>query len=143
MPTIIESVKNSLSVEKLKKENSIITNVSDLDHLEISENLRKQLKSALSNKNSIDSIKPKLNVPILLLHQCAITAAATDSTQVYLENITSHHKERATTYFTRQVAKLNDVHMYEKICFHLILFPVPQKDPIVEKFVSTVAMYKD
>lgn len=142
LPTIIESVRNSLSVEKLKKENSIITNVSDLNYLEISENLKGQLKRALSNKNSIDSIKPKLNIPILLLHQCTITAAATSSTQEYLETISSHHKERATTYFSKQVANLNDIHMYEKICFHLILFPVPQKDPIVENFVSKVEMFK-
>lgn len=143
LPTIIESVKNSLSVSKLRKENSIITNVSDLDHLPISDDLKEQMKSALSNSISIDSIKPRLNVPILLLHQCEITDIATEINCEYLKKIRDYHKNRATAYFSKQIETLKDVHMYEKICFHLILFPVPKKEPIIDKFVSTVTMYRN
>ena len=37
---IVQSVENSLQKDKLKKENSIITNISDLDALEIEESLK-------------------------------------------------------------------------------------------------------
>ncbi len=70
---IITSVENSLSTEKLKKENSIITNVSDLDILIGDESLRNKIKASLSPRESIDLIKPKLHIPILLLHECEIT----------------------------------------------------------------------
>ncbi len=141
-PSIIESVKNSLATEKLKKENSIITNVSDIDLLEIPDSIKENIKSTLSNKNSIDSIKPILNVPILLLHECNLTVGATESNSEYIEAIKNHHRERAEAYFAKQNTSLSDVHKYGEITFHLILFPVPDKSTIVDKFVSKVEFYK-
>src|SRR5690554_1881586 len=48
IPEIITSVENSLLTEKLKKENSIITNLPDIDSLIGDETLRNSIKSALS-----------------------------------------------------------------------------------------------
>lgn len=140
--SIIQSVKNSLETDKLKKENSIITNVSDIDHLPIAESLKAEIKDSLSNKNSIDSIKSKINVPILLLHECELTATATDRTAPYIKAVEEHHKERAVSYFAKQIEQLKTMHKYSEVRFHLILFPVPKKQSIIDKFVSTVKFYK-
>ncbi len=119
---IVDSVNNSISKGKLKKENSIITNVSDLNDLpEISDSLRKDIKSALDRNVSIDEIKPILNIPILLLHECGITKAATHLTNEYIEEIKNYHKDRATQYFKKQIAKCSGVDKYSEIKFHIIL----------------------
>lgn len=143
LSSIVTSVKNSLRTDKLKKENSIITNVSDIDTLVKDEGLRERIKHSLSAKNSIDELKPILHVPILILHECEITASADSITDAYTNDVREHHKERATSYFKKQLNALkNDIHDYENIYFHIILFPVPQKSTIVEKFISNVAHYR-
>jgi hypothetical protein len=59
--------------DQIKKENSIITSVSDIDQMGLSDELVKQIKSTLNGKNSLDNIKPKINIPILLLYECNIS----------------------------------------------------------------------
>lgn len=141
---VINSVKNSLDTEKLKRENSIILNVKDIDLVNISDHLKEQIKSALDNKNSMDSLKPKINIPILLLHECSITQFSHGITDEYLAAIKSHHTERATIYLQKQHKTLKDeIFSYTDITFHVILFPVPKKEPIINKFVSSVEFHKD
>ena len=140
---IVTSVKNSLSTDKLKKENAIILNVKDIDDIDISDDSKEKIKEALANKNSIDPLKPKINIPILLLHKCPITQKTQQITDDYYKEIKEFHKDRATAYFTKQVEKLkDDIFKYSDIKFHLILFPVPEKEPIIEKFVSKVKFFK-
>lgn len=142
LPSIIESVGNSLKTDKLKKENSIITNLGDLDLIELDDVTRANIKKSLSNMNSIDSLKEIINVPILLLHECSLTASANETTEEYLEEIRSYHKERATSYFKKQFAALKGIFKYSSLTFHLILFPVPKKMPIINGFVSEVSHYR-
>jgi hypothetical protein len=139
---VIESVRCSLSTDKLKKENSIIVNLSELDDLGLAVDTVREIKAVLDNRRSIDLLKPRINVPILLLHECTLTANAHGSTPTYLDALRNYHKDRATAYFRKQVAALRDVHKYSDICFHLILFPVPQKRPIVERFVNSATFIK-
>jgi hypothetical protein len=140
---IIASVKDSLTLKKIKKENSLITNLSDInDFTEISPELRAKIVAFLSNDTSIDLIKPILNIPILILYQCGITSANTMFDQKYKDEICEYHKDRATQYFKKQIEKCKDVHLYSEIRFHLILFPVPEKKTIVEKFIAKAKIYK-
>ena len=68
--SVITSIENSLQLEKLKKENSIITNLSDLDGLLDKESdVYKKIMDLLAKEKSIDDLKPKLHVPILLLYE--------------------------------------------------------------------------
>lgn len=144
LDSIVTSVKNSLATQKLKKENSIITNLQDLDELVIDEGLRIEIRQALSNKSSIDELKLKIHIPILILHECEITKAATHISEEYRSGMVQYHKDRATSYFSKQIAKLKDeIHLYSNISFHMILFPVPNKANIVDKFVSNVKHYKE
>jgi len=143
LPAIISSIEASLRTDKLKKENSIITNTSDIDQLITSSTLLTAIKDALSPKHSIDPLKSRLHVPILLLHQCAITAGSTSSSKEYRAKICEHHRERAHSFFKKQIAKLaKSVHNYSEITFHLILFPVPDRDLLVNRFSSDARNFK-
>lgn len=144
LSSIVTSVENSLKTDKLKKENSIITNVQDLDELLIDKQLKEKLKKTLSNKSSIDDLKPRLHIPILIMHECEIPAKSTQADERYKSEVLSFHCDRATSYFKKQIKKLKDsVHLYSDITFHIILFPVPNKDKIVDMFVKNVEHYKD
>lgn len=139
---VIKSVKNSLDTGKLKKENAIITNVQDLNSLIGDKKLCKKVKDALSPKNSIDDLKPKIHIPILLLHECDLTCKTQFLDDDYRQNIINWHKGRAEAFFKKQIKHLADVVKYSEVTFHLILFPVPKKTNIVDRFVSTVEFYK-
>lgn len=144
LPSIVSSVENSLKTDKLKKENSIITNVKDIEELVLDEVLKEKIKKTLSNKASIDDLKPRLHIPILILHECDITKNAKTLDENYLEEVKSFHRDRATSYFKKQIKQLNpSVHLYSDIFFHVILFPVPSKKDIVDRFVANVQHYKD
>jgi hypothetical protein len=140
--SIVNSIKTSLEVAKLRKENRIITNVSDLDLLPMSGAVRRQIKQTLSDDTSLDEIKPKLHVPILLLHQCDITKTHSELTDDYKRRITEYHKVRAASYFSKQVQHLKSIHKYSAITFHIILFPVPCKETVVTSFIANVNHYK-
>lgn len=140
---IVTSVGNSLAIDKLKRENAIITNVKDIDLLIANESLKSNIKTAISPKSSIDSIKPKLHIPILLLHECEYTSSCTILSDSYKKSVINFHHQRATAYFKKHIKALKNIHLYEKITFHLILFPVPDKAPIVDKFIKDVQHYKE
>lgn len=144
LDVIIDSVKDSLTLRKIKKENKLITNLSDInDFEEITTELRAKIIQSLSQEQSIDSIKPILNIPILLLYECSITNSTSHLTEEYKLQIINHHKERATEYFKRQINKCNDVDLYSEIKFHIILFPVPEKKQIVNKFIEKAQVYRN
>lgn len=141
--TIINSVENSLKTDKIKKENSIITDLQDIDYLIADEELKIKIKEALSTKESIDSIKPKLHVPILLLHECELTKVSNESSDKYKEALIAQHKERAQAYFKKQIDKFGTkLYKYSEITFHIILFPVPIKKNIIDEFVSIATFHQ-
>ena len=140
---IVDSVEESLDSGKLKKENAIIRSLGDLDLLDLPQTLRDSIRKALSNKESIDPLKPKIRVPILLLHECPITAGTQEFSAGYRNDVIAFHTERARSYFQKQTARLVDtVFQYRAITFYLILFPVPKKSPIVEAFLGTAKFHR-
>lgn len=141
---ILTSIENSLQTEKLKKENSIITNVSDLDEFLINEpELHNEILSILSPDTSIDVLKPKLYIPILLLHECKITAKGTDLTDEIKKELIAFHVDRAKSFFKKQIRKMSStIHKYDEIKFVVILFPVPEKKPIIDRFLENVKHLK-
>lgn len=142
LDAIVASVFDCLNTEKLKKENAIITNVADLDDMPIDAALRVRIKEALQPQHSIDKIKPRIHVPILLLHECAITAGAKDFDAHYRQKIVDYHQDRAEAYFSKQLAKSSTMHKYKDITFHAILVPVPNKKLVVESFTTQAALLK-
>lgn len=142
LDAVVTSVINSLSTNKLKKENSIITSISDLDGLPIAPTLRANIKAALDNRESIDDLKSKIHIPILLLHECETTSNAKNVTASYKSDMIAFHKERAEAYFLKQIRQSASRHNYDDLSFHIILFPVPSKKIIVDAFVQSVAFFK-
>lgn len=141
--TIVDSVYDTLASDKIKKENSIIVGLKDINNLSIPENVLERIKSLLNKDASIDKLKPHLHVPILLLHQCEITASSHAIDEPYQEAIKEKYFNRANAYFKKQIEKCQDkVYMYSDISFHLILIPVPNKDEIVTKFVERAKVYR-
>lgn len=140
---IVTSVGKSLQTDKLKKENSIISSTSDITSLVKNPELAEKIKASLSNQISIDQIKAKIHIPILLLHECSITSAATELTDEYREEIRMHHLDRANSYFRKQIKSLaGKVAKYPDIKFHIILLPVPDRKAIIDKFTVDVAHFK-
>jgi hypothetical protein len=142
LDAIVSSVSDSLQIDKLKKENSIITSASDLDHLILNETLKSNIKEALFYKKSIDELKHKLHIPILLLHECSITESQDSLTNEYRERIKKYHKNRAQAYFKKQIRKCSSVHQYADIRFYIILFPVPRKETIIQQFIKNIEHYQ-
>lgn len=141
----IKSVFDTISTDRIKKENSIITNIRDLEYVIIDPNVRKKVQTILRRDTSIDEIRKRLHVPVLLLHECSKTNKATELTEAYLNDIKEYHLNRAQKYFESQnnKQKKENIHGYEHIQFHLILFPVPQKKDIVNWFVERAKQIKE
>lgn len=116
--------------------------MADIDYLNIPDDLRRKIKAALSAQVSIDHLKSRINIPILLLHECAQTAKCKDLSETYKDAMILYHTERAGVYFQKQILSSSTVHMYDKIKFHIILFPVPSKKIIVDAFTNIATLYK-
>lgn len=141
----INSVFDTISTDKIKKENSIITSIKDLEYVITDPVIRKNVQTVLRRETSIDEIRKRLHVPILLLHECKRTSNATELTEAYLNDIKEYHLNRAKKYFESQNnrQKKENIYGYEHIQFHLILFPVPQKEGIVNWFVERAKQIKE
>lgn len=140
---VVGSVHDTLTSNKIKKENSIILGIKDLDELGIPKALLIKIKSLLDKDASLDKLKPHLHVPILLLHECEITSKAKLKNKEYLDSIKEQYVDRATAYFKKQIEKCkDDIFMYSEICFHLMLIPVPNKKEIVNMFIKRAQAFR-
>lgn len=143
--TFISSVENTLDKIAIRKESSIILGIKDLEEClnarypkDLSEKIYVDVRRMLNPEASVDGIRRILHIPILLIDECEITKRSTVFDEAYRNAVKENHKKRAIDYFTLQVGRLKDkVHMYSEIRFHLILFPIPDKEKIVDEFVAT------
>lgn len=140
---IIESVGESLTTEKLKKENSIVTSVGDLKELVTDPTTLKSIEDMLSPRDSIDNLKSKLHIPIMLVHECEITQEQDQISDKYKNELKDYYRERATKFYEKMIAKNGAIFKYDEITFHLIIIPVFKKKPVVDKFVETAKSLKD
>lgn len=141
--SIITSVHNMFIEDKFRKELNIVTSTKDLDLFIKDEKLLAEIKHKFSDGISLDEIKQQLHVPILILHECEITKNNTDSFEEYKRKIKEEHIKKTETFMKKQDKKFKDVYNYHEIKFHLILFPIPNKSQIVEKFHKTAIFERD
>ena len=143
LTSIVTSVYNTLSTDKIKKENSIIIGINELSTLDIPDNIVLDIKKLLNKDISIDKIKPLLHIPILILHECNITSKATRLEESYIKSLRDFYIDRVNSYFKKQIEKCaTDVYMYSEIKFHLMIFPVPKKSKIVEMFTNRANIFR-
>ena len=141
--SIVESVHNMFIDDKLKKELSIVTSLKDLD-LFITDKIQlAEIKHKLSDGISLDEIKQYLHVPILILHQCSITKDHTEDFEEYKRKIAEEHIKKAEIFMAKQDTKFSDIYNYKEIKFHLILFPVPDKSILVDRFYTKAILERD
>jgi len=141
--SIIESVHNMFIDDKLRKELNIVTSLKDLDLFIENEVQLSDIKHKLSDGISLDEIKQHLHVPILILHECNITKTNTANFEDYKRKIKEEHIQKAKTFMRKQDAKFSDIYHYKEIKFHLILFPVPNKSILVERFYTKAIFERD
>ena len=139
---IINSVEKLLQPEKIKKENKIITNLKDIELCIPNKEMHDKIIETLSGDISLDYIRPKLHIPILLLYECNITAKYCEKSINYVEETSNYHRERAEAYFRKQISRLSEIPKYENVHFHLIIFPVPDKQKIVEEFTKQAKVFR-
>ncbi len=140
---IVASVQGLLNSDKLKKELSIVTSLKDLDLCIENEELRTKIKNELKDGVSLDEIKKHLHVPILLLHECSVTAIAKNIDPAYRQSLIDNHLDIAKRYMKKQDSKLKEtIWSYEDISFHLILFPVPEKSHIIDSFFTKAKLFQ-
>ena len=139
LDAVVNSVKNALDDKKLKKENSIILGLNKLNDYIKEQDMLEKIKRYLEADSSLDKLKPLLHIPILLIYECKITADANEYTEEYKAEVIRYQKEVAEAYFKKQISKLRDIFKYQEIHFHLILFPVPCKEKIVDTFLKRVS----
>lgn len=138
----LNSVKQMLETSIIRKEMSVMTSLHELDNQIEDIHLVKKIKEALRGGVSMDEIKPHIHVPILLLHECKITAKAKRLDESYIQQIKDFHKERAKSFFEKQISSLGDIANYDSIQFHLILFPIPKKNDVVDWFINRAKILK-
>ena len=141
LDTIVSSVFQTLNTEKIKKENSLILGLGDLECLKTTEEIKQKIKRVLNKDTSIDQLKPYLHIPIFILHECEITKNASSADETYKDLLKKLYIETANSYFTKQLEKCGAIFNYEKITFHLIMIPVPNKEEIVKSFVEEAKGY--
>ena len=130
----IESVHDTIKDDKLRKENSIVTSTRDLEDLIEDKGLLKEIKTMLSPDTSLDKLKCILHIPILLLHECSITAQQNQMSPEYRKELKDLYQSKAEVFFEKLDDVCIDVYLYSQIQFHLILVPVPDKKQVVQLF---------
>lgn len=142
LKVIAESVLNSLNPEKMKKENVLAKDLNDLSLLLDSNPQKEKIFKYLDYDTSLDEIKKKLHIPIMVLYECEITNSQKVLTEEYKDKLRLAEIEKAKDYFSIQDEVCKNVFLYDKIEFHLIFFPVPNKDKIVDSFINTVNIFR-
>ena len=143
----LKSVKILLSdKDKLKGENSMITNLGDLDDMAKKYNNHKSIiinfKNFLKSNYSIDDLKKILHVPISIIHQCEKTANIKELNADYKKTIKEFHENESKKFLDKIIQELKDIPYIEKIQFHIILFPVPDKNQLVKKIIDKMKAIK-
>jgi hypothetical protein len=147
---IVNSVLNIFSDSAFNTENRILSNSNDLKEFLVNKgDLYNKIIEILDADSPIDYIKAKLNIPILLLHVCDITANQKENTEEYIEKILNFQRERAISFYqklynkaTKNSNKTKPIINFDKIKFHFIFFPVPDKASIISSFLSEVEHFK-
>jgi len=143
---IVDSIANMLNTIKMKKELNIITEIKDLEIYINDIELLKRIRKDFSDSISIDKLKSKIHIPIMLLYECSITEIMIKSLNEYEEykvKIKEEHLNIAKRFIKKQNEKLKEIYGYTDIKFHLIIFPIPNKSVIVERFTNKVKIMRD
>lgn len=84
-----------------------------------------------------------MNIPILFLHECSITSKQKDNTEEYIKEILDYQKGRVHSFYKKLCkkaikdnGKVKPIVNFDKIKFHFIFFPIPDKKMIISNFLN-------
>lgn len=146
IPKAIESVKDLFEDEKLRKEKSLITNLDELqqyatkNHLKDNEEYKK-LEKILRYETSLDELKKILHIPISIIYECEITQKTQEISDKYKQEMETFHYQQAKEIQTKLDQELSSIFGIEKVKFHIILFPIPNKSDILEKLKASMEVF--
>jgi len=141
---IVNSVLNIFSESAFDTENRILSNSNDLQsYLKDNTDLYDKIISVLDTDSPIDYVKARLNIPILLLHVCNITSNQKENSDEYVTKLLEYQKERVQSFYQKLYnkaikdnKKVKPIVNFDKIKFHFIFFPVPDKKTIISNFLT-------
>lgn len=126
LTTIATSVFNSLDSKKLRKENITALDLTDLETILKGSPQKKEIIEYLSLNKSLDELKKKLHIPIMILYECPETASVSELTEEYKETLFNKQVELTKQYFPIQDDICKTIFKYETITFHLICCAICQ-----------------
>ena len=118
LEAIIDSVHNMFDTNKMRKELNIVTDIKDIEYFVKDTVLLQKIQKSLSDGISLDEIKRRLHIPIMLLHECKITNKNTEYTDAYKAVIRDTHIDIAKRFISKQDKKLKELYLYGDIKFH-------------------------
>lgn len=147
---IVNSVLNIFTDSAFNTENRILSNSIDLkDYLKENINLYNKITNLLDTDSPIDYVKARLNIPILLLHECKVTSEQKDNSEEYLNKILEYQRGRVKSFYQKLYkkaikdnSKVKPIVNFDKIKFHFILFPVPDKKKIITDFLDEAEYFR-
>jgi len=150
LPKIISSVLTSLEKSAIVNENRIMSSSGDLKiYLKDNPELLAKVLELLDDEASLDPIKARLNIPILLLHECKITSSHQEMCEEYVKQVLDYQRVKASQFYKKLHKKADKddikntpVINFDKITLHFIFFPVPDKKAIVSEFLTEVDHFK-
>lgn len=106
--------------------------------------IENKILSLLNENTSIDHIKPLLNIPILILYECPITEKHLSMSEQYQEEILNNQINHIKRYFNLQIDEMINMKIinYTQITFHLIVFPIPKKDTVIDLYNKTMKAFQ-
>ncbi len=138
----LNSVKELLDINtgKLRKEFQLLLSYKDLKlQLKDKEDIYNKIEGLLNPKTSLDDIIKKIHIPILILHQCKISAENKHQNDIYFQNLKQDYLDK----LNKKAEQLhNQLNLYNMIQFHIIVFPVPNKKEIVDIFNSKIQIIR-
>lgn len=142
----IQSIKDLFEDEKLQKEKSLIMNLDELqqyatkNHLYNSEEYKK-LEKILRYETSLDELKKILHIPISIIYECKATQKIQEISDIYKQEIKIFHCQQAKKIQIKLNQELGGIFGIEKVKFHVILFPIPNKSDILEKIKTAMKAF--
>lgn len=132
----VNSVYELLATDKLKKEKSLIMNLNDIEDYLNDGNEVAKLMNILSDRTSLDEMKKILHIPISIIYECEKTKqhlakSPVEFNEVYKGSIIEFHKDKCNKLSKKIIDKFKNIPLIEYIKFHIIIFPIPDKQELV------------
>ena len=129
---IVESVADIFDEQKMSHENSIVIHSTDLGEALGSNKAGKEVRDTFAG-GFTDKLKRSLHIPILLVYEYKPEDVSDE--EAFRLKVKEHQETLAKAYYQEHIKKIGSLSYYTDVHFHLILFPVPLKKDLVDRFI--------